>query len=222
MTEEEAISLYLSEDGIDGKFPHISTLIAILRDARAATGRDLITGNLIDDAKAGCWLGAMGYFTVLDQIGTAVKPKGAQPEKGPSIINALRYFSNLNSSECKVLYALRCAIIHDYSLVNIPKGSNANDKELLRSFTLGADEELPLFIHPDEQWDGTFASPDQNSATFVNLLKFSDIAEDAVENAKSYASRGDLEIALKKGAQELIARYTMKIVKRKIAFRILD
>ena len=44
-----------------------SSLIALLTDARGATGRDLDTGSVVSPDHTRSWLGATGYLILLDR-----------------------------------------------------------------------------------------------------------------------------------------------------------
>ena len=46
----------------------VSTLSAVMRDARSASGRNIETGVVEDAAKAGNWVGTVGYLIMLDQV----------------------------------------------------------------------------------------------------------------------------------------------------------
>ena len=90
-TEEEALGYYLKPEG-----KRMSSFWAALRDARCATGRNVETGTVVDEAKTGSWLGAIGYLMLLDQIGTAVRRSEA-PES-PSLRVALPFARHWNGS----------------------------------------------------------------------------------------------------------------------------
>jgi hypothetical protein len=92
--------------------------------------------------RAGCWLGALGYMVMLDQIGECFRPTDADsPGAGtPDFIKALTYFADeVRDPERQALYALRCCFAHDYSLVNIPAGKGALDRQRLHHLRNGAD-----------------------------------------------------------------------------------
>jgi len=101
----------------------VSSLLAILRDARGATGRSEETGQLQpeQEGRAGHWLGALGYMVTIEQIGKCFRPRGATPQLPPGFRRALADFApHLTKQERDALYALRCCFAHDYSLVNGP------------------------------------------------------------------------------------------------------
>lgn len=126
LTEEEILSIHfgLTEIPSEGNI-FTSGFIAALRDTRYMSGRDLDTGKIISERKTGSpgsWLGAIGYMILLDQIGSCFKPKTSNEIKGNSIYKTLKYFTNLKDEEINALYAMRCALTHDYCLYN--KSSN--------------------------------------------------------------------------------------------------
>jgi hypothetical protein len=98
-----------------------STLVAGLRDCRVNTRRDVTTGvynPAIQHGDEGNWLSAIGYFTILDQMGSCYKPLG-DPE--PQVnTNAIKFviekfaFDLINNDdrELNALIALRNAFTH--------------------------------------------------------------------------------------------------------------
>lgn len=76
MTDNETIYKHLHY--IANEMP-VSAFCAALRDARKFTGRNLDTGGKLSEPSCGdhgSWLGAIGYMTLIDQIGSCFKPKG--------------------------------------------------------------------------------------------------------------------------------------------------
>jgi hypothetical protein len=107
-----------------------STLVAGLRDCRVNTKRDVTTGlynRYIKHGFEGNWLSAIGYFTILDQMGSCYKPM-AEPEPKANA-NTIKFviekfafdLVNNDDRELNALIALRNAFTHDFNLLNIPQ-----------------------------------------------------------------------------------------------------
>jgi hypothetical protein len=186
----------------------VSSLVAVLRDARAAMGRSEETGVLQpgQEARAGNWLGALGYMVMIEHIGKIFRPRNAAAQAQRGFRGALANFApHLKAEERNALYALRCCFAHDYSLVNRPDGR----RELWHRFDLYADEQTPLVDLPPEPWNGLLRSP--QSRTKVNLRKFGDLAEEVFSVVVQKAQRGELEIIPSGGVNDLRLRYTLFI-----------
>lgn len=187
-----------------------STFSAVVRDARQATGRDMHTGEVGDEAKVNSWLGAMAYLVMLDQVGECFRPV---PLPRPTAHNgaipkALTYFQPaLQDDDILAIYALRCAFAHDYGLVNVGKGSKA--ARLHHRFELSAGPVLPLVQLPSDPWDGDLGRPARSSPTRVNLRRLGDLAEDVVRSLQRASWDRILTVALPGGIDELFTRFTV-------------
>ena len=205
MPEADAIAqhlqLYAQRDGtlVFSGFMHA------LQEARRATARDTSSGQKLPDSvgKHGSWLGAVGYFVLLDQIGKCFKPRGVARVRGSAIRQALKHFSRLGDPEIDALYALRCAFAHDYSLINV----NAQEPSLTHVFAVGQGATPTVVSLPATRWNGDLAAPGSHCQTVVSLEAFGDLVEDVVARLRDAAARGDLEILLPEGSDELVRRY---------------
>ncbi len=179
-----------------------------LRDARIATGRNPADGEKTNEFLHGNWLGALGYLSLLDQIGTCFKPINMVKSEGRnSIIKALNCFSDLDKQESFALFALRCSFAHDFSLFNIPSEKD-RDKELLtHHFTVGIGNEFPLVYLPFRLWSGKHEDRNKYNKTFVNLEKLGDLVEEICGKIQALADSGQLGFVLKGESDELIYRY---------------
>lgn len=189
----------------------VSSLVAVLRDARGATGRYLATGEVSPKRRAsGSWLGALGYMVMLDQIGECFSPANASslPGDPPDFIKALTYFAEeIPDRERQALYALRCCFAHDYSLVNI---STRSDRQ--HHFRLSDDPApCPLVDLPAVPWDGNLVRRSIGTATRVSLRRLGDLAESVYARLLDLHSRRELNIALPGGAKELRGRYAFTV-----------
>ena len=100
-TVAQALDAYLAPRVIrpDG-LTFESSFAALLRDARQATSRDDTTGALPRRRayEGRSWLGALGYLCLIDQVGTAVRPKRTtkiplSQREPTSFMRCLRRFS---------------------------------------------------------------------------------------------------------------------------------
>jgi hypothetical protein len=119
--EQTTLSAYLSpplvaSDGLTIK----SSLWAALLDIRAVTKRSAATGLVEDPEGSRAWIGALGYLSLLDQLGTAVaRPSRPNSIHSNGILRALLAFADLDHDQREAVVALRNAFAHDYSLVSI-------------------------------------------------------------------------------------------------------
>jgi hypothetical protein len=161
----------------------ISTLAAQIRDARGAVGRDLDSGHYLnpaDEAHAASWLGAVGYLLLLDQIGTCFAVAGGTDQSPQEIKRALEYFApdRVAPDEINALYALRCSLAHNYSLVNMPP--NVNKADMYYRFRLHPAPAPHVAITHANQWDGSLKGivSDGSQDTEVSLRALGDLVEE--------------------------------------------
>jgi len=170
------------------------------------------TGKICDNNEdkfhgdPGSWLGAIGYFSVLNQIGNCFKLKseGSEgKEDSNKIKKALKYFSDLNDDkEINALYALRNSFAHDYSLQNI----NKNCPELNFCFEVYDGIDGRVVTLPQINWNDRSPKAPENT-TRINLRAFGDMVEKLINNLRKLAKDDKVEIALKGGIDEFKDRY---------------
>lgn len=213
MTEAEILEQHLKYQEPDqtSRFRYFSSLTAAVRDARHATRRELDTGQKIPGESHGSWLGALGYFTVLDQIGTCFREKDKSRISSKGVVAALEHFTELNQSVANALYALRCSFAHDFSLFNF----NKNKANLCHRFLVVADSETPLVVAAKRTWNGDPFDDSPEVFTLINLEAFGDLAEAIYNRLLQLAESKRLEINLKYGSRELAAKYAFAIFKWK-------
>lgn len=213
MPSDQAISLHLSLfNKASSNMTVFSGFIAALRDARKFTSRDQKTGEKLSTQSPleqefgdlGSWLGAIGYMTLLDQIGTCFKPITSTVVNGSTIIKALRYFTALPEKECDAIYALRCAFAHDYSLYNI----NNKRPSLTHHFHVCKSPTIPVVTLPNQQWNGVVNNKNQLNKTTINLEAVGDLVEEICSRLFDLANESNLEVTLQGGTDELIQRYS--------------
>jgi len=179
-----------------------SSFYACLSDTRKFTGRNS-KGAVVDFDRCRSWLGNVGYLILLDQIGSCFKDRSKPAVNGASVQKALSYFSSLSPDEIDAIYALRCALAHDYSLVN----KNENKQSLQHQFALTGGTNT-LLVKPLQTWDGDLLNRTQNNQTVIDVKELGDLSENIYKKLLTLASNNMLEIILPGGKDELIMRYT--------------
>lgn len=209
-SESEAIKNHLQDPYRKNGLIFFSGFSGALIEAReAAHRRD--DGSKIPNIKHGSWLGAIGYFSLLEQVGNCFRPKKTLikvhgNENG--IKKALKYFTRLSKDEIDALYGLRCAFAHDFSLSNI---KTVNGK-IAHHFKITEGITTPLVQFPKTAWDGNYENMTAETTTTVNLERFGDQVEEIIQVLNDMAQKDQLEIALKGGAEELVNRYSFVLV----------
>jgi hypothetical protein len=180
-----------------------SSLVHALRNIRLITGRDEETGIASSDGYLSNWLGAIGYFAILDQIGKCYRPKIKDKiiTNISSIKKALIYFTPLSNEEINAIYALRNAFMHDFSLLN------KDDTKNFHHFGVYAENTEKTIILPKHKWDGNIISRNQTNLTIINLQAFGDLVENIYKSLLELNSANQLSLDLDGGETELKARY---------------
>jgi hypothetical protein len=91
VNESAAITSFLSAP-TGGEIQFFSSLYKGLVDCRSATNRDIRTGENLPTEEHDSWVGALGYFALLDLIGTCLTREGLNQELGHSD-TSVRYSS---------------------------------------------------------------------------------------------------------------------------------
>lgn len=202
---DEAIAAFIDIRRQPDSPPYwVSCFSAIVRDARAASERNVDTGAVARTPSDTAWLGALAYMVMLDQVGDCFQIAGS-PRTGPPLMSALRSFTDLNESDAAAVYALRCSLAHDYALVN-----THSDSLFQHVFRLTATGALPVIRRPPIPWNGDLGHVRSNE-TLVDLISFGDLAEVVVRRLPEVHEAGHLEIALPGGVPELFARYAFHV-----------
>lgn len=158
------------QGGMEYKSPYMGALM----DARAATGRDVNSGQITDVSKVGNWSGALSYMVLIDHIGIFLsKVTGGNTDR-TKFVKALKDFTALSDQDIYALYALRCAFAHQYSLINVGKGHNAIS--LHHQFEVHRGE---VFITlPATPWNGVRTPATHNIITSISLKRLGDVVEE--------------------------------------------
>jgi len=183
-----------------------SSLTALLTDARGAAQRDLITGRPTPGGQHHSWLAATAYLILLDQIGTCFQVAGTPGTNGRPLIHALRAFSSEQDQRVQyALYALRCALAHDYALFN-----NRPEPYLRHAFNFLASPALPLIRFPTRTWSGKYDVenlPPRGEITVINLHKLADLVEGVVTELHRQRAADQLELRPGLTVDEFHLRY---------------
>jgi hypothetical protein len=184
---------------------HESSLVAGLRTSRLITGRNIDIGA-VDGTNTcgylGSWNGAMGYITILDQIGKCYRPdsKPQNTTNASSIKKALEYFTTLSMAEINAIYALRNAFFHDFSLLN-------KDTRNYHRFKVDNHPTNSVVVLPTQSWDGNINNFTATNETYINLKTLGDLVESIYQQLLTLETTGHLILDLPGGDQELLARY---------------
>ncbi len=206
MPEVDAIKAHLFYTPRDGGSQCISGLMAGLRDARLATGRNDTTGMIENTDATGSLLGALGYMAVLDQIGSCFKPKLKLTSNDNSVEKALTYFTDLQPKERKTLYALRCAFAHDYSLSNVKSKNGIIDIDLTHYFRVTRGSGV-LVQFPVTPWSGDYDTLAKNNETLIDLEELGSLIEAVYAKLIELYQSDQLAVMLAGGSDELVQRY---------------
>ena len=186
LTEDErtAIERHLYECKPAGGMKYQSSLIAILGDARAAADRDG-KGRVRPNRRSLSWLGATAYLILLDQVGKTFKVNGTPDTFGHPIGLAISHFTPVQDQDTiEALYALRCALAHDYSLFNRDKHGTQPMRD--HAFNFKADPVSPLVEFPSSKWNRIYKQPPEEQTTVVNLRKVGDLGETVVGSLRKH------------------------------------
>lgn len=121
---------------------------------------------------------------------------------GPAILRALKWWApGVTDKGAKAIYALRCALAHDYSLFN----PNPKDPELRHEFRLhrgtGALVQLPA-----RPWQGDFTQ--LHDPTTISLRVLGERVESVASAVMESHARGELRIAKGLSPDDLMQRYS--------------
>jgi hypothetical protein len=217
MVPREALKMYLFGHPSSKAIKVTSCFKAAARDARKATRRQK-NGNKKSGVNHGRWLGAIGYMSLLDQIGGCIKPTGKKTKYTNEIKKALDYFdSGLNDDEINALYALRCSFTHNYSLINIDsnfKGINKSKDKLTHCFHVGVGNTGKVVELPLEKWDRDFSNISSNNITYIDLEAFGDLVEEICQKVIEKYRENKLELSLP--VEEFMGKYFLHTKKKEI------
>lgn len=192
---------------------NFSSFSQCLSLARHETRRDQVSGEKFKAEIHSSFLGASGYFSLLDQIGNCFIPNNPKDAFLKGLKSSLLEFTDLNQDDRDSLYALRCSLVHDFSFVN--KDPRDHKGKYFRRFTVVSDKRDGVIRAADRKWTGDLSDNSPEGFTFVNLEAFGDLVEDVVKKLKDLVESDAISIRLEGGADELAARYSYTIVNSK-------
>ena len=184
---------------------YVSTFTAAVREARSLTGRDLDSGVLDPAARpTALWAGSTVYLILLEQVGKSLRPKGGKRSAHEyELEKAIRQFapSSATPRERKVLYALRCAWVHEFGLFN------KNPKNVAYQHCFGLEDDLSasLVKWPGRRWDGDTMSAGATTSTTVGLPALGNLTEEVVRSVRVHSNATQLRAEM--GTEELRKRF---------------
>lgn len=189
---------YVSPTPVAGAW---SCFTAALRDARRVSGRDEATGQVVAQQYLGSWAGAVSYLCLFDQLGTAVQcapePAGfaarvqALGGSERDFRSTLYRFSDVTDQDAATLWALRNALAHNFSLVNVPLNQNRADLRHRFVLHVGGNQ---LVHYPNVPWDGQF--PGQGGQTAVSVSLLGEVGETVATRLCAAQAAGNLTTTL--------------------------
>jgi hypothetical protein len=176
---------------IEGSYKHNgyeikSAYTCAFHEARSLTGRDIKTGEIMDNNQTGIWSGALVYMVLIDIIGSTFRKKYFREKikrRNTLFISALENFSPLSKQEIFALYALRCAFAHEFFLFNIPKHKDKDKKLLMHCFTVTRGTKK-LLVLPKKRWSGRYKDLGGDVTTTVDLEELGNLVEKMHLNLK--------------------------------------
>jgi hypothetical protein len=199
LDELSAIADYVDFATVENGGDVASSFVALVRDARQSSGRDLVTGQLEHVDQAGSWLGALGWLCLFDQIGQTVRVSA--PTGGPRAGAGERFKACLidfakavTKSERNDLWLLRNSLGHSFSLQAKDRDGNP-----LFKFVLDNGDTVPLV---DRQHAAS-------GVVVVNLREVGEVGETVVANIIAAASNKTLR--LRGTVKELRSRYFIQV-----------
>jgi len=195
-----------------------SCLFVALQDARKITGRDMVKGNITNDILENdqsflspySFIGVVNYLLILELIGEIFRLKNFTTNKKNNIYKSLKQFSNsLNDKDIDTIIALRNSLAHNYGLINIPNDQKEYVTKL-HKFTLINMTNGNLIKYPLQNWNLDYSDKSDETSTQISVIKLQDLIETVYKNLTTEIENDTVELALKKGIDELKARFTIR------------
>lgn len=202
-----------------------STLVAGLKDCRSNTKRNTETGAYNPDPSVrghiGNWLATIGYFTILDQIGSCFKKTTTTNNQNKNNVKfAIKEFGYdlIDNDEKKLdaLIALRNSFTHDFNLLNIPeiRNNNSINENQIHKFTVTAEisnepSEKWIVKLPQRIWDMNIEGKNFNNTddiTYINLFEFGELVEKIYSRICEFTLLNQIDTKI--SVTKLINKYT--------------
>jgi len=184
---DAARTLYLFGPGLipDGKVVHKvrSSLEAALADVRTVVGRDS-SGHVQIPDRSRSWIGACGYLMLIDQLATTFN----FPDDFKGLLQS--ELVGLDAADAGAIYALRCAFLHNYGLVNDFKSrKDERVRQLRHTFNLTIGTESLVKVGDRSE---VLTRPLANlPPTVVDLGRLGDYVEAVVVEIRARHLRGE-------------------------------
>ncbi|TAJ10497.1 hypothetical protein DMA11_18885 [Marinilabiliaceae bacterium JC017] len=216
MTDTDFIKKFANSKEIEKN--RYSCLIIALQDARKITGRDMKNGNITNDILENdhsfldpySFIGVVNYLLILELIGEIFRLKSFTTNKKNNIYKTLKQFSySLDDKDIDTIIALRNSLAHNYGLINIPHKQNEYITKL-HKFTLINTRNANLIKFPLQNWNLDYSDKSDETSTQISVIKLQDLIETVYKNLTTEIDNNAVELALKKGIDELKARFTIR------------
>ena len=192
-----------------------SCLILALHDARKIAARDIngnIPGNILENDQSMLnpysFIGVINYLLILDLIGEVFCLKTFSTTSTNNIYKALKQFSNSKDNDISTIIALRNSLAHNYGLVNIPVDSKENASKRHKFILINS--KTNDLIKYQTLWDGNYSDKSDDSSTQISIIKLQDLIETVYNNLVIGIEQDTVDLALKKGLDELKSRFTVR------------
>lgn len=190
-TTEDVLDLYLRLPRIwlsHHEHPNMGTPMKVRSSFEAAYS------DAMGTVPHAAWLAAVGVLCFLDEVGGAVHSTASSDASGPTDVEkALAHFTDVSPDDAVVLYALRCAFAHHYSLVNVGEGRRA--EMLHHAFVLENDPRLEWLVQmPATRWDGKDMLDLREKQTKVNLAQLFVVASTVRARVIELHDQGNLSL----------------------------
>jgi hypothetical protein len=131
------------------------------------------------------------YLILMHQVGKVIQPaSSARTDTSKDLRTALEEFdSGLDETDRDMLYALRCALGHEFAMAN----ENAKFPSLQHRYQLAEAGERKLVVY-NGQWNGEYGEASVGGPTEVNLTELAEVAERVVRDIETQCDAGDLRL----------------------------
>lgn len=196
------------------KTNRLSTINLLVKSSRKLSGFNLKTGSYEKSEyneinfKEGIFLpfqftGLINYLILLEQLGSAFKPKNTNSfKKTNGIYRSLKYYSDLDDYSINCIINLRNSLVHKFSLSTETKKDNFH-------FILSSDRNINIVKKPILDWDGNYSNKNPNTYVTIFQIDLIFLIESIYSKILGNLENDNLELTLDKGMDELISRFTI-------------
>lgn len=161
-----------------------------------------LTSNLFDlvetisasfsNRRTRIYVPVMTCFAILDQIGSIYNIKGNTSDYGNGIKRAISIFAtSINDDDMKSLVSLRNGLLHDGSLLNIPRYNNTPHVIFRMKQNLGQ-----LLKQADTEWNGTYHDDLSPYTTYIDLKELQELTINIINKCKDELLNDNLDISI--------------------------